>query len=267
MGEKVGRFNASFFTYISSLFSIGTILICYLISVYNGNVHIWLPMISSCGVYRPEKYIFTIGLILSGVALFINSVLFYFYLNTYTLGGRKGIDILALFFSFVSSLGLFFVATANAVDDPVVHIPAAFIFFGFHLAYMMLSTIRLYCYSNCRRCISTKSLIIKTIIIIIASIDITISGMLIALFHYEKHLLLVAITEWIAVILISIFTLSFVLEFGNNEYLGALLLEPYCQSNFLRINSKLNCNKNYDSNSKLNIIDQRVPDYIHSNYN
>jgi hypothetical protein len=91
--------------------------------------------------------------------------------------------------------------------------------------------------------------------------------MLIALFHYEKHLLLVAITEWIAVILISIFTLSFVLEFGNNEYLGALLLEPYCQSNFLRINSKLNCNKNYDSNSKLNIIDQRVPDYIHSNYN
>ena len=240
MNEHVGGFSASLLSYMSSIVSGSVILICYLIAVYNGHVHPWLPMISSCGVKSPEKYIFTIGLTISSMLLFLNSLLFYFYLNTKSLDGRKDTDKLALLFSFISSIGLMVLATANAVDDTSIHIPAAFVFFTFHLFFMIYSTLRLYIHSNYRRIISTRSLMIKTIIIIVSVIDIVISAILIAIYRYEEHLLLVAITEWIAVFLISLFTLSFVLEFGHNEYVGAFLLEPYyCQKNYYLIDRQV----------------------------
>jgi len=209
--ENLGMFGACVFVYLSSLFTICVILLCYIIAVYNGHVPLFLPMISDCGVYAPERYIFTIGLVLAAVFLFINSMFLYFFLSTITLGGRRDSDRVALVFSFISAAALSLLAAANELDGPEVHDAAAFTFFGFHLAFMIVTTIRLFCDSNSCRYISEHSLIIKTVIIILATIDTVICGVLI---FKDSERTFIAITEWIAVFFIS--CLRLVLSLNSN---------------------------------------------------
>lgn len=223
--ENVGVFNSSMITYIAALLPFVVVFVCYLTAVYNGHVPGWLPMISDCGVYRPERFIFTIGLVISSCFLFLNAVLFYFFLNSYTLNGRRSVDRLATLLVFISSLGLCVLATANDTEDPVVHDVSAFVFFGFYLVFMIITTLRLYIDSNCRRHISSYSIFFKVVIIIFATIDICVCGILIIFFKNGTVQIWIALTEWIGVFHIAAFTLTFMFEFKHAEYFGAFLLQ------------------------------------------
>ena len=223
--ESVGIFRASFFTYISIISLASTILICYTMAAYNGHVVAFLPMISSCGVSAPEKYIFTIGIIFASIFIFINACLFYYFLNSGSLGKRKDEDRIALFLAFISSLGLAFVGAVNEKEDNIVHCTAALIFFTAHTIYMIFSTVRIYSYSNVSRPISRISIVVKTILIILAIIIMSLSGVFFILDYINEYFhLWLAITEWIGSFIIIFYNLSYVFEFGHVEYLGSLLL-------------------------------------------
>src|SRR6056297_1295696 len=119
--ENVGRVHAYVVTYIASGFAFGTSVICYLIALYNDHLDRWLPMISDCGVYRPERFIFTIGLNIAALFLFLNAYLFYRFLGTCSLGGRRFIDTAIIVSAIFSSIGMMILATANDTEDPLVH--------------------------------------------------------------------------------------------------------------------------------------------------
>ena len=61
----LGSVRVSTLIHIAAVETLATILVCYGLAVKYGHVKPWLPMISDCAVYSPEKYPFRFGLLLS----------------------------------------------------------------------------------------------------------------------------------------------------------------------------------------------------------
>ena len=95
--------------------STGTILLCYTLATTLGHVPDWLPMISDCAVYAPEKYPFRWGIMLGAVLIAVQSVLVYGADKPYS--KSKTALNLALFASFCLSV----VAVVNEVEDIKIH--------------------------------------------------------------------------------------------------------------------------------------------------
>ena len=120
-GVEVGAFQVKYINFIMICVGGGTILLCYFLAVYYGHVPAWLPMISDCAVEAPEKYPFRLGIITTAVMLFVNAYLFYFFLNTYELGGRKELDKVGLLLAGLASFGLAIVGAVNEVENTTLH--------------------------------------------------------------------------------------------------------------------------------------------------
>ena len=116
--NTIVSFDLSLFTFISTF----TVILCYLIATSLGHVKIWLPMISDCGVEKPEKYIFTFGLILSGQLLFINSYVVYMHF-------KNKFAIIPLVLRFISSIALIVIGLVNEKDIVLIHTIASLLFF------------------------------------------------------------------------------------------------------------------------------------------
>ena len=95
---------------------LATILSCYVIAVSLGHVPVWLPMISDCGVYAPEKYLFCCGLITGSVFVFGEAILLY-----HAEGKAFSNSRLSLILSSVASVGMGIVGAVNEKEDPVLH--------------------------------------------------------------------------------------------------------------------------------------------------
>ena len=94
---------------------LSTILLCYVLAVVNGHVPVWLPMISDCAVYAPEKYPFRLGIVV-GACLIAVQVVTTYYANR-DLKFAKALLVLGV----VGSAGLGVVGVVNEVEDDNVH--------------------------------------------------------------------------------------------------------------------------------------------------
>ena len=93
----------------------GTILLCYVLAVSLRHVPAWLPMISACQVYPPEKYFSRWG-ILVGAALFgVQNVLIYGANKSYS--KSKASLVLGLVGAFCLSV----VAVVNEAENNTIH--------------------------------------------------------------------------------------------------------------------------------------------------
>ena len=101
---------------------LATIFSCYGIAVSLGHVPVWLPMISDCGVYPPEKYLFCGGLITGAVFVFAESILLYHAEGKVFSNSR-----LSLIFSLVASVGMGVVGAVNEKENLSVHLGTLFI--------------------------------------------------------------------------------------------------------------------------------------------
>ena len=101
---------------------LATIFSCYGIAVSLGHVPVWLPMISDCGVYAPEKYLFSGGLITGAVFSFAEAVLLYHAEGKVFSNSR-----LSLIFSLVASVGMGVVGAVNEKENHLVHLGTLFI--------------------------------------------------------------------------------------------------------------------------------------------
>ena len=96
---------------------LATIFTCYGIAVSLGHVPVWLPMISDCGVYAPEKYLFSFGLPVAGsVFVFAESILLY-----HAEGKMFSNSRISLILSLVASVGMGVVGVVNEVENNKVH--------------------------------------------------------------------------------------------------------------------------------------------------
>jgi len=94
---------------------LATIFSCYGIAVSLGHVPVWLPMISDCGVYAPEKYLFRLGLVTGSIFLHVESILLYNADKAFS-NSR-----LCMILSLLSSMGMSVVAVVSEKENNNVH--------------------------------------------------------------------------------------------------------------------------------------------------
>ena len=94
---------------------LATIFSCYGIAVSLGHVPVWLPMISDCGVYAPEKYLFRLGLVTGSIFLHAESFLLYNADKAFS-NSR-----LSMILSLLSSMGMAVVGVVNERENDTVH--------------------------------------------------------------------------------------------------------------------------------------------------
>jgi len=201
-----------------------TILTCYVIAVSLGHVIPWLPMISDCAVYPPESYLFRLGIISSGILVFLNSLMFYFFVNSNAMSRNKKLDNISLGISALASLGLAIVGAVNEDENGTVHGASAVVFFFGENIYMWACTYRLHKDYGTDKSISKKSITQKLTMSLSATIILVIFTYMSQ--HWGKYELQIAIAEWTGTLLIMLFNLSFCYEFGHEEYVATLLIQP-----------------------------------------
>ena len=111
--ERLSRVSLSFIIRVGVVHSILTVMICYIIAITKDHVDI-IPMISDCGVMKPERYFFRFGTAVAAAILAITSVGIYLSKSAYQ-------SKLALTLSLLASLSLAVVGIVSQVENWTVH--------------------------------------------------------------------------------------------------------------------------------------------------
>jgi hypothetical membrane protein len=192
-------------------------------------------MISDCGVFPPEKYLFRIGLITSAGLLLRASKMVRDYVraqsrererasgvrNSSCFGIKSTAEDWSVMIVSVSSTCLATVAAVSEAEDNPVHSTAAVIFFVTYIAYMWLMTFRM-------RGLSISSDWDSTVF----AIRLTISSLVTVAFSffiwvnvrglpYNPY---AAMPEWFGTLLILLFNLTFRHDFAGSNGHSTLYL-------------------------------------------
>ena len=108
----LGSVRLSTLIHVGAVETLATILICYAVAVTHGHVKPWLPMISDCAVYPPEKYPFRFGLALSS---------FFIGAQTVAVHLAKGYSKVSLYLGLLASFSLGIVSVVNEDENNSVH--------------------------------------------------------------------------------------------------------------------------------------------------
>jgi len=136
--RRLGRIEVSTLLRALLLFSWGSLVLCYVITVSLGHMPVFLPMISDCFVYAPEKYVSRLAVVtFGGVGMGSSVVIIHIYLRNYSVQaeGVLGAVVSAVnWFSFalgiIGSCGLAGVGAVPENDgDGSLHVALATTFF------------------------------------------------------------------------------------------------------------------------------------------
>jgi hypothetical membrane protein len=215
---------------------LATIFTCYFIAVYLGHVDKpWLPMISDCGVFPPEKYIFRVGLITSAGLLLRASKMVRDYVRAATrrserasgvrhgtcCGFKRSTEDWSVIVVSVSSVCLATVAAVSEQEDNPIHSTAAVIFFVTYIAYMWMMTFRMRGLSVSRDWDGTVfaiRLAISSLVTVAFSFFIWVSA------HGLPYNPYAAMPEWLGTLLILLFNLTFRHDFAGANGANTLYL-------------------------------------------
>ena len=111
----LGTLQLNVLFHVGALVIPGTILLCYILAVSLGHVPAWLPMISDCQVFAPEKYFSHWGVLFGAALLGAQNTLIYGANKPYS----KSKASLAL--GLVASFCLSVVAVVSEEEDNAVH--------------------------------------------------------------------------------------------------------------------------------------------------
>ena len=134
----VGSINYAVFVPVS------TIIVCYLLAVLLGHVESWwLPMVSDCGVYFPEKWIFHIGLIVSSVLIHSAAKVVRDFISSNNPEAISSkLENTAVALNFIACGGLAGCASVTVKEDNNIHGISAIVFFVFYIIYMWIVVLR-----------------------------------------------------------------------------------------------------------------------------
>mmetsp|Transcript_35061 Transcript_35061/g.88225 ORF Transcript_35061/g.88225 Transcript_35061/m.88225 type:complete len:270 (+) Transcript_35061:77-886(+) len=203
----IGSSPARRVAFVSAALAIATIAVCYTVATSLGHVPRWLPDITHCAQYRPEQYIFRVGMIPACTLMWKLWFLIYDWLGALSLRafGSRSKRI-----SFAASLGcvgsfLLIVASSVISPDPMpwgVHIFGATGFFICTGFAQLLVTYELNSiYKVKPSLINGTSLAIKSSILsflLVLLVINTLNGLL--PLPIPKGFPLGALVEWLAVI-------------------------------------------------------------------
>ncbi len=221
---------------------VATITVCYAVAVLTGHVEWWLPMISDCGVYFPEKWIFHIGLIVSSVLIHSASkVVRDFIASNNSDSTSSKWENTAVVLNFIACGGLAGCASVTEKEDNNLHGVCAVVFFIFYIFYMWIVVLRVsqqlklrpgpsaYYARNSLNYGAGQSL--RYCIVSIVTVDFVIFVIFTA-FKVPIHPYQ-AIAEWIGIGGIIVFNLTWkkdITQAGKCDIYTATLFEPQNQS-------------------------------------
>lgn len=110
--NMLGSVRISTLIHAGAVETLATILCCYVVAVTQGHVQPWLPMISDCAVYPPEKYPFRFGLGLSSFCIGVQTV---------AVNVVKGYSKVSLVLGLLASISLGIVSVVNEEENDSVH--------------------------------------------------------------------------------------------------------------------------------------------------
>lgn len=113
--QVLAKLPVTVLVHAAALETLATIFLCYGLAVGLGHVPAWLPMISDCAVYSPEKYPFRLGIVVSAVLIAIQVVM------TYNADRPYSNSKASLTVGLVASLGLAIVGVVNEQECNPVH--------------------------------------------------------------------------------------------------------------------------------------------------
>ena len=111
----ISKVPLNIFIHVAALVMVATILLCYTLAVSLGHVPAWLPMISSCAVEAPEKYLFRWGFVVGATLLAAQCVMLYAADKPYSKSK------LSLILGTVASLSLSVIGVVNEKEDGLLH--------------------------------------------------------------------------------------------------------------------------------------------------
>ena len=111
----LGAVELSVIFHTGALVPAGTILLCYILAVSLKHVPAWLPMISDCQVFPPEKYFSRWGFLVTAALIGAQNVLIYGANKPYS--KSKASLVLGLVGAFCLSI----VAVVSEAEDNTVH--------------------------------------------------------------------------------------------------------------------------------------------------
>jgi len=215
--EVLLEVKAKYLAYVSSILALATIFVCYILAVSQGNVPVWLPMISDCAIFPPEEYIFRVGIILSAALLNLNSVLMLFYQHNAKIGGATCFDKVTLSLATLGCAGLMVVGAVNEKENNTIHSTGAIIFFVCYEIYILCITYGMWDYSGPK----STNLIMKLVLSIYGLVALLLFVFMSS--NWGKYGTDIAVCEWTGTIAIILFNMTFVNEYGDSLNLGAIL--------------------------------------------
>ena len=108
----LGTIRLSALFHFAAVQILATILLCYGLAVTYGHVKPWLPMISDCAVYSPEKYPFRFGMALGSLLTGAQVVMIHLV---------KSYSRLSLWLGLLAAAGLGVVSVVNEDENNTIH--------------------------------------------------------------------------------------------------------------------------------------------------
>eukprot|EP00013_Stygamoeba_regulata_P013364 CAMPEP_0177669752 /NCGR_PEP_ID=MMETSP0447-20121125/23654_1 /TAXON_ID=0 /ORGANISM="Stygamoeba regulata, Strain BSH-02190019" /LENGTH=278 /DNA_ID=CAMNT_0019176731 /DNA_START=132 /DNA_END=967 /DNA_ORIENTATION=- len=202
-----------------------SILTCYFTAVALGHVPLWLPMISDCGVEKPERYLFRFGLVTSALLLCLNSFIMLLLQKSDKWGPppASNMDEMCVVVASVSCLALAVVGVVNEREDDAVHSTAAVIFFAGYLIYEILTICRI---------VGVQPRVSPAVVLGMDGLEVLCAGEALVLTAFTAAALvgyvvfailsqntLRALCEWLGVLGIVLFNMSFTMEYADELFL------------------------------------------------
>ena len=205
--------------------TVATVLLCYGLALGLGHVRALpsVPMISDCFVEAPEKYPARFGVLVFGtVGLLINVKCMHSYVDRFVSGPNgKKLNTLSAYVGTAAAIGFGIVGAVNEKEDNPVHTTGALIgFFGLN-AYDYLVTAQLYSYHS-KGASTLGSLRLKLYLSIGGTTLLTAFLVFCIRGYWTTHRSWIASAEWLGLMHILAFILSFGLEFHSKMLIGDL---------------------------------------------
>ncbi|XP_011406556.2 PREDICTED: transmembrane protein 150A-like [Amphimedon queenslandica] len=190
---------------LSFLLKLGVIqaLLTVIVSYILGRTHIdSIPMISDCGMYKPERYVFRLGSVSAAMLMGVASV------GVYTSSSQYRNKV-ALCLAVTGSIGLGVLGSVNIMENWTLHTVSAIIFLFSFGAYINLFTFL------SRRSIS--SLLFKLRITLALINTITLIIFFILHYDFDRLRVSIAILEWVFFFNALIFQWTLSNEFKSTQ--------------------------------------------------
>ncbi|KAK3249865.1 hypothetical protein CYMTET_40727 [Cymbomonas tetramitiformis] len=188
---------------------------CYFISLYLGavpplgvDIANW-PMISDCFVVQPASFVSRFGMITLAALLWLDSVVFHFFLgHSPRFGGRGWSDHAGLLFASIGCICLGIVGAVNEKEDVGIHSTAAVIFFAFYYIFMIICLVRCYAVTG----LDDLGLKFKLLGVVLGLIALAVFVIRYAVTGGTQT----AFAEWLAVITILLYDYTFVFDYDDH---------------------------------------------------